>query len=110
MDVDAIVNFTETVPQSGVKPDRGFFLQGAGLAFFVPYLIGSVSVRHPVHIERATRQHRKRARKILEHSSRSHRNPQAVHIDAGHSFTSTRVNEMGDQPVNIENETAHSKL
>lgn len=35
---------------------------------------------------------------------------EAVHIDAGLPFTSTRVNEMGDQPVNIENETAHSKF
>ena len=58
-------------------------------------LIGSVSVRQTVHIEQGTR---------------SHRNQQAVHIDAGLPFTSTRVNEMGDQPVNIENETAHSKF
>ena len=35
-------------------------------------------------------------------ASRSHRNGQPVHIDAGHSFTSTRVNRMGDRPVNIE--------
>ena len=35
-------------------------------------------------------------------ASSSHRNGQPVHIDAGHSFTSTRVNRMGDRPFNIE--------
>lgn len=33
-----------------------------------------------------------------------------VHIETSKPFTSTRVNEMGDQPVNIENEIAHSKF
>nr|DAT78345.1 MAG TPA: hypothetical protein [Caudoviricetes sp.] len=69
-------------------------MQGAGPAFLCRNLIGSVPVWQTVHIEQGTR---------------SHRNGQPVHIDAGHSFTSTRVNEMGDQPVNIENETETSK-
>ena len=81
-------------PRSGVIL-IGDFLQDDSLAFLCCNLIGSVSVQQTVHIEQGTR---------------SHRNQQAVHIDAGLPFTSTRVNEMGDQPVNIENETAHSKF
>ncbi len=36
-------------------------------------------------------------------ASRSHRNWQAVHIDAGHSFTSTRMNGLVVHLVHIEN-------
>ena len=42
-------------------------------------------------------------------ASRSHRNWQAVHIDAGHSFTSTRVNGLVVQLVNIENCTLSAR-
>lgn len=42
-------------------------------------------------------------RKCVCPANRSHRNWQAVHIDAGHSFTSTRVNGLLVQLVHIEN-------
>ena len=45
----------------------------------------------------------------IEQSTRSHRNRQAVHIDAGHSFTSTRVNGLVVQLVHIENCTLSAR-
>ena len=66
---------------SGLKPHQYLF-------------IGSVPVRQTVHIEQGTR---------------SHRNRQAVHIDAGHSFTSTRVNGLLVQLVHIENCTLSAR-
>ena len=54
----------------------------------VSILIGSVPGRQIVHIEQGTR---------------SHRNWQAVHIDAGLPFTSTRVNVLVVHFVHIKN-------
>ena len=45
----------------------------------------------------------------IEQGTRSHRNWQAVHIDAGHSFTSTRVNGLLVQLVHIENCTLSAR-
>ena len=47
--------------------------------------------RQTVNIEQGTRSHRKPAKEPLEQPTRSHRNRQAVHIDAGLPFTSTRI-------------------
>ena len=64
-----------------------------------------MSVRQRSYSKRATRQHRNQAKKILKQPIRSHRNQQAVHIDAGLPFTSSRVNGVGDRLIHIENET-----
>ena len=70
-------------------------IQNSGFkATLISILIGSVSVQQTVHIEQGTR---------------SHRNQQAVHIDARHSFTSTRVNGMVVQLVHIEKYTLSAR-
>ena len=57
----------------------------------------------------ANRSHRAGYPFTSKPASRSHRNWQAVHIDAGHSFTSTRVNGLLVQLVHIENCTLSAR-
>ena len=57
----------------------------------------------------ANRSHRAGHPFTSKPASRSHRNRQAVHIDAGHSFTSTCVNGLVVQLVHIENCTLSAR-